>query len=81
MQRKYVAVLLLLGLSGCAQTVWIKPGAAQADLNRDSYACEKDTRQSGPFGPGLIGIMGRKDFYGKCMVAHGWIARTWTARN
>ena len=75
MQRKCVAALILLGLSGCAQTIWDKPGATQADFNRDSYACEKDTRQSGYFGGGLGGALRMKEFYGKCMVAHGWTAR------
>ena len=75
MQRKFATVLLLLGLSGCAQTIWDKPGSTRSEFSMDSYVCEKDTRQSGPFGPGLIGIAGAKGFYGKCMVAHGWTAR------
>ena len=75
MKRVIVLALVSFGLSGCAQTIWDKPGATQADFNRDSYECEKDTRQSGYFGGGLSGSLRMKEFYGKCMVARGWTAR------
>ncbi len=75
MKRVIVLALVSFGLSGCAQTIWDKPGATQADYNKDTYECEKDTRQSGYFGGGLVGSMRMKEFYGKCMVAHGWTAR------
>jgi hypothetical protein len=45
---------LCLGVSACAQRVWNKPGATQQDFATDSYACERDARQSGYFGGGLV---------------------------
>jgi len=69
------AALALIGcvvLFGCAPTIWVKPGATQADYNRDSYGCEKDARQSGYFGGGLIGAVNMEQFEERCMVAHGW---------
>jgi hypothetical protein len=68
-----ISVLVLFaGLAGCAQGVWTKDGATQHDFASDSYACEKDTRQSGYFGTGVIGAVNMHDFAGRCMVAHGW---------
>ncbi len=75
MQRNLVLALLLLGLSGCAPTIWDKPGVTQAEFNTDTYECEKDARQSGYFGGGLAGALRMKKFYGKCMVARGYTAR------
>jgi hypothetical protein len=65
--------LLLIGLLvGCAPTLWVKSGATEQDFNRDSYACERDARQSGYFGSGLVGEMNMRAFYERCMVAQGW---------
>lgn len=76
MKPKLPAILIAtLLLAGCAPTVWYKAGATQADFNTDSYGCEKDARQSGYFGSGLAGALEMKDFYGRCMVAHGYTAR------
>ena len=68
-------LIVFLVLSGCTGEIWDKQGATQADFDRDSYACEKDTRQSGYFGSGLWAQAAMKDFYDKCMVARGWTAR------
>ena len=62
----------LLCVSACAQNVWVKPGSSQADYNTDSYACEKDARQSGYFGGGIGGSINMKEFFNRCMIAHGW---------
>ncbi|RJX31984.1 MAG: hypothetical protein C4516_04900 [Oxalobacter sp.] len=35
-------------LSGCAQYQWQKNGATQADLNRDTYDCQKEAAQAYP---------------------------------
>jgi hypothetical protein len=73
---KHLGILLLIGLvSGCAPMVWDKPGATQADYNTDSYDCEKDARQSGYFGTGIIGGLNMRDFFKRCMAAHGYTLR------
>ena len=72
MKHLAVAAAITLGVAGCAKDVWVKPGATQADFNVDRYACERDARQSGYFGTGLVGALNMKGFYERCMVAHGW---------
>lgn len=75
MSIRGVLLVLMLGLlAGCAKT-WDKPGATAQDFNIDSYNCEKDARQSGYFGGGLIGLANFQSFIDRCMVAHGWTAR------
>jgi hypothetical protein len=76
---KATAAAVLL-VSGCApQMVWDKPGATQADYNRDSYACEKDMRQSGYYGSGLVGALNAQSFFNECMTAAGYTRRPATA--
>jgi hypothetical protein len=55
--------------------VWDKPGASQADFNKDQYTCEKDARQSGYFGGGLAGAINMQEFFKKSMVANGYSLR------
>ena len=57
-----------------AAVVWTKPGATSQDFNVDSYQCEKDARQSGYFGTGLVGAINFNEFEVRCMRAHGWTA-------
>jgi hypothetical protein len=59
-------------VAACAEAVWVKPGATTQDFNADSYACERDARQSAYFGGGLIGALNMQSFAEHCMVAHGW---------
>jgi clan AA aspartic protease (TIGR02281 family) len=66
------AAAIALCVAGCSRNVWVKPGATQADFNVDRYGCEKDARQSGYFGTGLVGALNMKGFYERCMVAQGW---------
>lgn len=71
-----VTVGVALGLSACATPmVWDKGGATQQDYNKDSYECEKDARQSGYFGGGIVGAINMQEFFKQCMVAHGWTLR------
>jgi len=64
-------------LAGCAgPMVWDKSGATQSDYSQDSYQCEKDARQSGYFGGGIAGAINLRDFFKRCMAAHGWTLRT-----
>jgi hypothetical protein len=66
-----------LFMCGCADPpVWSKPGATQADFNRDSYECERDTRMAAAsFGTGVVASIQAQDFMGRCMVAHGYAQR------
>jgi hypothetical protein len=70
--------LMLVGLSGCVRYGWIHPnylpGSLQAEqaLKRDGYECEKDMRQSGYFGGGIIGAMNAQEFGERCMQARGY---------
>lgn len=72
---RYAPFAMALLLAGCAQIVWDKTGATQADFNRESYMCERDARQSGYFGGGLIGALNMAEFAQRCMVAQGWAPR------
>jgi hypothetical protein len=75
MGRKLIALVLCLMVAGCGPMIWDKPGGTQADYNRDNYECERDARQSGYYGGGLAGALNMREFFKKCMVAHGYILR------
>jgi hypothetical protein len=74
------SVLCPLLVAGCAKPlVYSKNGATQVDYNRDSYECERDTRQSGYFGQCgvIIEAMHKcsyQVFFQRCMLARGWSA-------
>lgn len=72
-----IIFLSVLFLGGCAMGTWYRPGATVQDYNKDSYECEKDTRQSGYFGHGVITrSVNMNEFYSKCMVSKGWTLQT-----
>lgn len=72
-RARYRFVLLYaLSLLGCAPTLWSKPGATQQDWATDSYVCERDARQSGHFGGGIVGAVNLKSFYERCLVSKGY---------
>jgi hypothetical protein len=81
LKRVAVIACLALALAGCAKPmIWDKSGATQQEFNKDSYECERDTRQSGYFGQcGLIieaqHRCAYQVFYQHCMVAHGYTLR------
>ena len=75
MKRLLLVGGLALSLAGCVRTIWVKDGATRADFNRDAYECERDARQSGYFGGGLIGLANMQDFMDRCMVARGYEKR------
>jgi hypothetical protein len=70
--RRLAIIAVLLPLAACAQYVWVKPGATQADFKRDAYNCEKDMRQSGYYGGGLAGALEAYGFEQRCMEAQGY---------
>lgn len=67
-----MGILILIILGGCAQNVWVKPGANQESFRADNYGCERDSRQSGGFGTGLVGAIEAQAFFNRCMTARGW---------
>jgi hypothetical protein len=60
-----VAFLLVAGCAG-SQT-WAKPGGTQADLDRDTYECERDARML-PSGSQYERIK----FSEQCLRSKGW---------
>jgi hypothetical protein len=76
MTRWLVFFATLCLTAGCAQRVWVKPGATEQDFATDSYHCERDVRQSGYYGGGLIGAANMQEFFSRCMVAAGYRQQT-----
>jgi hypothetical protein len=70
--KEVVLGLAIACLTACAQALWDKPGATQQDFATDSYGCERDARQSGYFGGGIIGAINFQNFYERCLVARGY---------
>ena len=70
-------VFVAAPLCGCyAPMIWDKPGATQAEYNLDAYNCERDARASVlSFGGGLAGANDAREFFKRCMIAHGYTLR------
>ena len=65
-----------VSLSGCASSyTWEKPGASMDQMNKDFYECEKDMRQSGYFGGGIVGEINAQKFHERCLIAKGYIKK------
>ena len=69
---KALALVSLLFFAGCANNVWVKQGSNAQDYQADTYACERDSRQSGGFGGGLAGAIAVQEYFNRCMTAKGW---------
>jgi hypothetical protein len=68
-----VALMVLPGLhAGCAGVVYRHPAYTPQLWARDSYECERDARQSGSFGTGILGGMAIRDSYDRRLAARGW---------
>src|SRR5687768_5878548 len=65
-------VLVLAALAGCTRTLWTKPGVTEQEFRVDSYACERDMRQSGYYGSGIVGSLNATGFYERCMESKGY---------
>jgi len=72
MGRLLLLLVVGVAMSGCTQTVWTKSGLTEAEYRTDSYACERDMRQSGYFGTGLAGALNARDFQERCMLSKGY---------
>jgi hypothetical protein len=64
--------ILMTALTGCAQNVWVRPGGNPQAFEAEKYACERDARQSGGFGGGIVGAMEFQAFFNRCMGSKGW---------
>lgn len=74
--RAIILFVMVVGLVACApQYKWYKSGATQADFRKDAYECERDMRQSGYFGTGIVGAMNAQNFGERCMESRGWEKR------
>ncbi len=67
-----LAFLLSALQVGCARAVYRNPNYTPQLWARDSYECERDARQSGYYGGGILGAMNMRDFYDRCLAARGW---------
>jgi hypothetical protein len=48
MHGRIVAAIFTFLCAGCAQMVWVKPGATQDDFNRENAACEAEAYRQAP---------------------------------
>lgn len=65
--------------AGCAQPVWVKPGASQNDFAGDRYSCMQDSQQRvggavvNQFGGSATNtVITNGNLFGSCMNAKGW---------
>jgi hypothetical protein len=69
--RGLLVLLVLLGLAGCVETGWHKPGATPQDFAADSAACQDEARRNGYVGI-LAGPVRMRELQEQCLTAHGW---------
>lgn len=68
-------LMLAALLGGCAQMIFEKSGVTQQEFSKDKYECERDSRQSGYYGEGLVGALNMQGFFDRCMEARGYTKR------
>jgi hypothetical protein len=68
--------ILLAANAGCADKHWTKAGATEADFNRDSYECARESAgwetTFDPFAGYSYGVRVNKDLYRPCMANRGY---------
>jgi hypothetical protein len=73
------ALLIALGmLAGCASSAsegWMKPGATEEQVNRDSADCLFDAQSTVPGGSQGPRMVVNQDRYRQCMANRGYTAR------
>ena len=73
----WITIAVMFATTGCARHVWTKPGLTEQEWRVDSYACERDMRQSGYHGTGLAGgLNARGGFYDRCLQSKGLLQGT-----
>jgi hypothetical protein len=66
-------IILALFLYGCASKYQlVKYGATQQEVAKDNYECERDARQSGYFGGGIVGEINMRNFFERCLAVKGY---------
>lgn len=71
--RLALILMLVMVLTACAgKRTFYKAGASQQDWVKDHYECERDARQSGYFGGGIVGAINAQEFQVRCLNARGW---------
>ena len=70
-----VAMILATLCAGCLKFVadkptFAKPNSTKADYDKDTYECERDTRQAQ-----IVNIHESQNFFNRCMIARGWQIR------
>jgi hypothetical protein len=84
MKKTTIAAVPLLLLAACSSAsdayYWNKPGASSADLQHDSYECERDMRAgAASFGVGVGAAAQAEAFGQRCMSAKGYrLTRAYT---
>jgi hypothetical protein len=79
--RKYLIILFVVVLGGCAQYGWFKDGVSQQEANQDQYDCLREAQQRvsgaqvGPYGGVAQNtVITNRDLYNACVAARGY---TW----
>ena len=73
LMRNLLLLSSFLFFTGCSTYVWLHPEHNDAArFNRDSYECERDMRQSGYYGTGIVGAINAQEFGERCMIARGY---------
>lgn len=69
-----IVVLTAVGLGGCAQSVWVKPGGTPQSFEADKFDCEQRvvTMYGGYANMGLGHAIVARDDIKRCMLTRGW---------
>lgn len=73
--RAFVLCALFVGIAGCVEQpmAWHKQGVTEAEMQRDTYECERDTRMAAAsFGTGPAASANAQAFAIRCMNARGY---------
>ena len=64
----------LAGCGGASSGGWVKPGATEQELNRDTMECLTDSSMMVPGGPAGPRQSVEQDRYRRCMAERGYTA-------
>ena len=86
--HKYLFILTVIVLGGCAQYGWYKDGVSQQEANRDRYECLQEAQQRvsgaqvGPYGGTAAStVVTNQDLYNACAAARGYTWRCMSGCN
>lgn len=82
--KRNTLLTILFTLSGCAQIVWSKSGATEADLAKDTLQCRRDVETAYPalnqpnqsMKASLAGSNALDEYVTSCLIGKGWTAST-----